>query len=129
MIVLLILILLQELLQLPEPTLLAEWQGDTLVIIASPGSLYLVGGSLEEQYIGQDHVTLPAYGVSNQYTPIGRTAIELRNSDGLVVAMLPVPPLPQVPDDRRRVLLPIVVRPASPTWSLYFPLMAKQQNP
>lgn len=94
-------------LQLPEPTLLAEWHGNRLIVVASPGSLYLVGGGLQEQYIGQELVTLRAGNTDQQYTPIGRTAIELRNANGETIASLPVP---DKPPETWIVILPIVVR-------------------
>jgi hypothetical protein len=95
--------------QLPEPTMLAEWQGNTLVVIASPGSLYLVGGDREDQYIGMEAVTLKASGVDAQYTPIGRKAIELRNNNGQVTQTLAIPEKPPDVFEQRLVL---VVKPS-----------------
>lgn len=101
-------LLILFLLQLPEPTLLAEWQGNTLVVIASPGSLYLTGGNRSDQYIGQELVTLKVSGVDGQYTPIGREAIELRNSNGQVTQTLAIPEKPPEVFEQRLVL---IVRP------------------
>lgn len=95
--------------QIPGPYLTATWQRNTLVIVASPGSLYLVGGNRDDQYIGQEFVTLRASGTDAQYTPIGRTAIELRRpSDGGVIVSLPVP---DKPPDVFTVILPLIDRP------------------
>ena len=109
MIWLLIFVVLQQQQPLPGPHLEATWRANTLVIIASPGSLYLVGGDREDQYIGQELVTLPAAGVDAQYTPIGRTAIELRRpDDGGVIVSLPVP---DKPPPVYTVILPLIDRP------------------
>lgn len=89
--------------QLPEPTLTLTWEGDTLIVAASPGSLFLVGGGRPDTYVGQELISLPAAGVDGAYTPAGRSRIELR-ANGAVVAWLPIP-------ERERIILPVVVRP------------------
>lgn len=92
---------------LPEPTLLAEWQGNTLVVAASPGSIYLVGGNRGDMYMGSEAVVMPAYGVDLNRTPINRTGLVLKNASGQVVASLPIP---EKPPEVYTVILPLMVR-------------------
>lgn len=93
---------------LQTPTITATWQGDTLIVSADPGSLYLVGGNRQDRFIDRSgpHVTLPAYGVDANVTPLDRTALVLKNTNGQVIATLPIPLKP----DRYQVIMPIVVR-------------------
>lgn len=102
---LLVLVLLGN--PLPEPTLLAEWQGNTLIVAASPGSIYLVGGDRGDMYMGSEAVVMPAYGVDLNRTPINRTGLVLKNASGQVVASLPIP---EKPPEVYTVILPIMVR-------------------
>lgn len=85
-------------------SLTATWSGDVLVVEASPGSLYLVGGGRDPQWVGEGRVELRAAGVDAAYSPLGRTAIELWDTDGAVVARVAVPSREFV------VILPVVVK-------------------
>jgi hypothetical protein len=107
MIWLLLLALLQP--QIPGPHLEAHWQGHTLLVIASPGSLYLVGEAYGEQYVGMEAVTLRDRGVDARYNPTNYDYLELRNANGETVVSLPVP---DKPPEVWLVILPIVARPA-----------------
>ena len=100
-------LLILVLLQLPEPTLIAEWQGNTLVVAASPGSIYLLGGNRGDMYMGSEAVVMPAYGVDLNRTPINRTGLVLKNASGQVIASLPIP---EKPPDVYTVILPLMVR-------------------
>ena len=99
----------------------AHWDGDTLIVQASPGSLYLRGGFRDDQYVGQEFVTLPAYGVSDLVTPIGRDSLILKNTSNQVIAEIPIPIY-----RGKRVYLPQVrTTGPPPVYRRYFPLMAK----
>jgi hypothetical protein len=100
-------LLILVLLQLPEPTLLAEWQGDYLLVTASAGSVYLVGGNRGDSYMGSGTIVMPAYGVDINRTPINRTGLILKNASGQVIASLPIP---EKPPEVYTVILPLMVR-------------------
>jgi hypothetical protein len=102
------LLLFLLLFQIPGPHLEAHWQGNTLLIIASPGSLYLVGEAYGEQYIGQELVTLRDRGIDARYNPTKYEAIELRNAHGETIVSLPVP---DKPPEQWLMILPIVDKP------------------
>lgn len=92
---------------LQTPAITAVWQGDNLVVSATPGSLYLVGGGLADQFIdrqGATSVELPMGGVDQGFAPQLRDALVLKNTNGEVIATLPIPLKP----DRYKVILPIV---------------------
>jgi hypothetical protein len=99
-------LLILVLLQLPEPTIVAEWQGNTLVVIASPGSLYLVGGGYPDTYVGMEAVTLRDRNIDTHYDPTRRDALVLKNSSGQAILTLPIP---DKPPEQWIVILPIVV--------------------
>lgn len=104
-----ILLLLLTPFALPEPTLVATWETPhRLVIVASPGSLYLRGGHVADQYIGMEAVTLTDQGTDDAYNPTTRDAIVLKNQSGIEIAVLPIPLKPKV----YQVILPIVAIPA-----------------
>lgn len=102
---LLIVFLLQ---QIPGPHLTATWQGHTLLVIASPGSLYLVGRDYGEQYVGQELVTLRDQGIDDRHDPTNYNTIELRNQNGETIVSLPVP---DKPPDQWLMILPLVAIP------------------
>lgn len=94
-------------LALPAPTLTAGWEGDHLNVTAPLGSLYLTGGGRSDQFIeryGKTAVVLPAYGVGDNYTPLDREFLEVRDTNGSVIASAPVPLKP----DRWKQRLPLV---------------------
>jgi hypothetical protein len=86
------------------PHLEARWTGDSLVVTASEGTVYLVGGGRPDTYVGEGIIRLPASGVDAAYTPVGRAFLELRDVDGLVVVRFPIP------ERRWEVRLVLVVR-------------------
>lgn len=103
-----VLAVLFALLALPEPTLVATWETPhRLVIVASPGSLYLRGGHVADQYIGMEAITLSDQGIDDAYNPTTRDAIVLKNQSGIEVAILPIPLKPKA----YQVILPIVAIP------------------
>lgn len=88
------------------PHLEARWAGDSLVVTASEGCLWLVGGGLPDRWVGCKPLTvLPAAGIDHKDTPVGRAFLELRDVDGLVVVRFPIP------ERRWEVRLVLVVTP------------------
>jgi len=116
-----LLMILLLLLQIPGPHLEAHWQGNTLLVIASPGSIYLVGHDYGEQYIGQELVTLRAEGTDSRYDPTKYDTIELRDQNGNTTVLLPIP---DKPPDQQQAFLPLVAKPKG-TWIITLPFVAK----
>jgi len=107
--------------QEPQAFIVAHWDGDTLIVQASPGSLSLVGGGRDPQYIGREFVTLPASGVSIAYAPQLREGIILKDASDQIIASIPIPPYLS-----RTVYLPLISgRQAPPVYHRYFPLLAR----
>lgn len=98
------LLLILALLQIPGPHLEARWTGNSLVVTASEGTVYLVGELYGEQPVGAGLIRLPAAGVDARYAPEHYERLELRDSSGLVVVSLPIP------ERRWEVRLVLVVR-------------------
>lgn len=73
------------------PAIIATWQGNVLVVDSTPGALYLVGGNRGDTWVGSGHVELPAAGVDANRTPVGRTALVLKNDNGQVIQTLAIP--------------------------------------
>lgn len=92
-----IVLLILELLQ--QPTIDMQWVGSTLIVTASPGSLYLIGGDRHDTYIGQGLVILPTKGIDHNRNPHTRTAIILKDNNGSIIAITPI---------RYTVILPII---------------------
>jgi hypothetical protein len=71
----------------------AEWQGDTLIVQAAPGCLYLVGGLRPRQFVdcGRAEYRLMAGGVDQNLTPVGRTLVLVSLDGQTETARLKVP--------------------------------------
>jgi hypothetical protein len=87
------------------PPLAASWQGDTLIVTAEPGCLYLVGGGRLSQFVdcNQAEYALPMYGDAN-LVPQGRTLVLVSLDGQTETARLVVP-------SRYVAILPIIVKP------------------
>jgi hypothetical protein len=87
----------------PAP-LAATWQGDTLIVTAEPGCLYLVGNNRPVQFVGCDQAEyrLPRLGVDQNFTPQGRTLVLVSLDGQTETARLIVP-------SRFAQILPMVV--------------------
>jgi lysophospholipase L1-like esterase len=74
------------------PPLAATWQGDTLIVTAEPGCLYLVGGLRRSQFVdcNQAEYRLPMWG-DQGFTPIGRTLVLMSLDGQTETARLKVP--------------------------------------
>jgi hypothetical protein len=88
------------------PPLAATWQGDTLIVTAEPGCLFLVGGGRLSQFVGCDQAiyALFATGVDFNLTPVGRTLVLMSLDGQTETARLKVP-------GRYEMILPIIVTP------------------
>jgi hypothetical protein len=78
--------------QTTAPPLAAAWQGDTLIVTAAPGCLYLVGNNRPVQFVGCGRATyvLPMYGDVNLVAP-GRTLVLVSLDGQTETARLVVP--------------------------------------
>jgi hypothetical protein len=72
--------------------LAASWQGDTLIVQAAPGCLYLEGNNRPRQFVDCDQATyaLPMYGDVNLVAP-GRTLVLMSLDGQTETARLKVP--------------------------------------
>lgn len=91
-----------------SPAIAAVWVGDSLIVSAPSGSMYLVGGNRGDAFItraADEPVALPAYGVDANITPLGRDAIIVKNQHGDVIVTIPIP---EKPPRVWVVILPII---------------------